>query len=86
MGMQLKANQDGGVQEAVRGSRVDQRLDGDGRLTWDEKVNKKSKMAGGGGRKRVGKGKRTSQPGSYWLGWEFFDSAATAAEAAAAAA
>ena len=59
-GMQLKANQDGGVQEAVRGSRVDRSLDGDGRLTRDEKVNKKSKMARGGGRKRGGKGKRTS--------------------------
>ena len=43
-GVQLKANQDGGVQEAVRGPRVDQRLDGNRRLTRNEKVDKKGKI------------------------------------------
>ena len=82
-GVQLKANQDGGVQEAVRGTRVDQRLDWDWRLTGDEKMNKKGEMAGVGGREGGGKGKGAAQPGSYWLGWEFFDPATTATAAAA---
>ena len=82
-GVQLKANQDGGVQEAVRGARVDQHLDGDWRLTRNEEVNKKGEMARVGGRKGGGKGKGAAQPGSYWLGWEFFDPAATMAAAAA---
>ena len=77
--MQIEANQDGGVQEAVRGPRVDQRLDGNRRLTRNEKVDKKGKMAGGRKRERGGKGKSAAQPGSYWLGWEFFDAAAAAA-------
>ena len=82
-GVQLKANQDGGVQEAVRGPRVDQRLDGNRRLTRNEKVDKKGKMAGGRKKETGGKGKSAAQPGSYWLGWEFFDTAAAAAAAAA---
>ena len=85
-GMQLKANQDGGVQEAVRGPGVDQRLDGNRRPTQNEKVDKKGKMARGRKRERGGKGKSAAQPGSYWLGWEFFDAAAAAAAVAAAAA
>ena len=74
-----------GVQEAVRGPKIDQRLDGNRLLTRDEKVDKKGKMAGGRKRERGGKGKSAAQPGSYWLGWEFFDTAAAAAAAAAAA-
>ena len=49
-------------------------------------MNKKGEMAGVGGRKRGGKGKGAAQPGSYWLGWEFFDPAAAAATSTAAAA
>ena len=87
-GEQMIANQDGGVQEAVKGSRIDQRLDGDWRLTGDEEVYQESKVRGGGEREGGGKGKDAAQPGSYWLGFEFFDrsAAAAAAEAAAAAA
>ena len=85
-GVQLKANQDGGVQEAVRGARVDQRLGWNWRLTGNEEVNKKGEMAGVGGREGSGKGKGAAQPGSYWLGWEFFEPAAAAATSAAAAA
>ena len=81
-GVQLIASQDGGVQEAVRGARIDQRLDWDRRLTRGKEMNKKGEMAGVGGRKGGGKGKGAAQPGSYWLGWEFFDPAAAAAAAA----
>ena len=83
-GVQLKANQDGGVQEAVRGPRIDQRLDGNWRLARYEKMNKKGKMAGSGERERGGKGKGAAQPGSYWLGLDFFDISKEAAAAAAA--
>ena len=41
-----------------------------------------SKMRGGGEREGGGKGKDAAQPGSYWLGLEFFDSSAAAAAAA----
>ena len=85
-GVQMIANQDGGVQEAVRGTRIDQRLDGDWRLTGDEEVHQESKVRGGGEREGGGKGKNAAQPGSYWLGLEFFDSSAAAAAAAIAAA
>ena len=36
--VQVEANQDGGSQEAVRGSRVDQRLHGNGRLARDVRM------------------------------------------------
>ena len=49
-GVQIEANQDGGVQEAIGGSRVDQRLNREGRLTKDQEVHEKGEMA------RVGKG------------------------------
>ena len=52
--MQVKVNQDGGVQEAIGGSKIDQRLDGDWRLTRDEEVHKKSKVTGGGEGERGG--------------------------------
>ena len=77
--MQVEANRDGGIQEAVRGSRVDQRLHGNGRLARDEEVHKEGEVAGGG------EGEGAAQPGSYWLGREFFDWSAVAAAAAAAA-
>ena len=48
-------------------------------------MDKKGKMARGRKRERGRKGKSAAQPGSYWLGWEFLDTAAAAAAAAAAA-
>ena len=85
--MQVEANQDVGIQEVVRGSRVDQRLHGNGRLARDEEVHKEGEVAGGGeGEGRGGEGEGAAQPGSYWLGREFFDWSAVAAAAAAAAA
>ena len=84
--MQVEANQDGGIQEAVGGSRVDQRLHENGRLARDEDVHEEGEVAGGGeGEGRGGKGEGAAQPGSYWLGREFFGSSAIAAAAAAAA-
>ena len=72
--VQVKANQDGGVQEAIGGSRIDQRRNRDWRLTRYEEVHHKREMAGGGDGEGGGeKGKGATQPGSYWLGWEFFD-------------
>ena len=72
-GVQIEANRDGGVQEAIRGPRVDQRLHGNGRLTRYEEVHHEGKVAGGGkGEGRGGEGESAAQPGSYWLGWEFF--------------
>ena len=72
--VQVKANQDGGVQEAIGGSTIDQRSNRDWRLTRYEEVHHEREMAGGGkGEGGGGKGKGATQPGSYWLGWEFFD-------------
>ena len=81
--MQIEASQDGGVQEAIRGSRVDQRLHRNGRLTRYEEVHHEGKMAAGGkGERRGGKGESAAQLGSYWLGWELFGRSAAAAAAA----
>ena len=85
-GVQMIANQDGGVQEAVGGTRIDERLYGDWRLTGDEKVDQDSEVRGGGEREGGGEGKDATQPGSYWLGFKFFDRSAAAAAATAAAA
>ena len=72
--VQIEANQDGGVQEAIGGSRVDQRLYRNGRLTRYKEVHHEGEVAGGGkGKRRGGEGESAAQPGSYWLGWEFFD-------------
>ena len=38
-GVQVVLRQDGGIQEAVRRSGVDQGLDGDGRLAWDNQMH-----------------------------------------------
>ena len=84
-GVQVKANKDGGVQEAIGGSRIDQRLNRDRRLTRYKEMHEKSEMARGGeGEGRGGKGKSATQPGSYWLGKEFFYWLAAAAAVAAA--
>ena len=83
--MQVIANQDGGIEEAIGGSEVDQRLDGDWRLAQNEEVDHKRKVTRGGkGEGGLGKGKGAAQLGSYWLGWEFFGWLAAAAAAAAA--
>ena len=83
--MQVIANQDGGIEEAIGGSGVDQRLDGDWRLAQNEEVDQKRKVTRGGkGEGGLGKGKGAAQPGSYWLGWEFFGWLVAAAAAAAA--
>ena len=43
-GVQLIASQDGGVQEAVRGATIDQRLDWDRRLTGGKEMNKAERI------------------------------------------
>ena len=64
--------QEGWVQEGVRRTRVDQRLNGNRRLAGDEDVDQQGEIArngvGEGNRKR----KRASRPGPYWLGCPFF--------------
>ena len=45
MRVQVKASQDGGVKEAVRSTRVDQRVDGDGRLAGWADVNEEGEVA-----------------------------------------
>ena len=47
-GVQVKANQDGGVQEAIGGSRIDQCLHKDRQLTRYEEVHHESKVLRGG--------------------------------------
>ena len=65
-GVQMIANHDGGVQEAVRCSKIDQRLNRDGRLTRYEEVHQKGEVARGGKRQgKGGEGKSATQPGSY---------------------
>ena len=53
-GVQVKANEDGGVQEAIGGSRVDQRLNRDRRLAREKEMHQESEMARGG--EREGRG------------------------------
>ena len=72
--VQVIANQDGGVQEAIGGSIIDQPSNRDCRLIRYEEVHHEREMAGGEeGEGGAGKGKGATQPGSYWLGWDFFD-------------
>ena len=64
--------QKGWIQKGFRRTRVDQRLDGNRRLTGHEYVDQQGKVTRNG----VGKGNRkrkgASQPNPYWLGCPFF--------------
>ena len=71
--LQLILNQDGGIQETVGCARIDQGMDGDGRLAGNQQVDQKGKVSKGRGREGGG-GNCTTQPGSYWLGGSFFGS------------
>ena len=51
--------QEGGIKEGVRRTRVDQRLNGDRRLTGDEDVDQQGKVTGNG----VGEGTRERKGG-----------------------
>ena len=88
--LQPEASEDGGVQEACGGARIDQRMDWDRRLAGWAEVDQNRKVRRGGGGERRGERRRkrvsTAQPGSYWLGRAFFDPSACAKWAAAAAA
>ena len=64
--------QEGRIQEGIRRTRVDQRLDGDRRLTGHEYVDQQGEMTRDGVRKGNRKRKSASQPGPYWLGCPFF--------------
>ena len=46
--MQVEANQDGGIQEAISGSGVDERLHENGRLARYEEVHQEREVAEGG--------------------------------------
>ena len=59
------ADEDGGVNEAIRGARIDQRLDGNRRLAGNKEVNQKRKVTRGGVWEGGGKGEGATQPGSY---------------------
>ena len=67
-GVQVVLLQDGGVQEAVRRSGVDQGLDGDGRLAWDCQMHHETEVVGGGGGK-AGGGERCVPPRQAPIGW-----------------
>ena len=60
------------IQEGVRRTRVDQRLDGDRRLAGHEYVDQQGKVTGNGVGEGYRKRKVASQPGPYWLGCPFF--------------
>ena len=66
-GMQLKANQDGGIKEAGGSTGVDERVDLDRRLAGGAEVDEKRKVRRGGRGERGGKrgGESATQPGSY---------------------
>ena len=68
--MQVVLLQDGGVQEAVRRSGVDQGLDGDGRLAWDCQMHHETEVVGGGGGKGGRGGEDVCHPVRLLLaGW-----------------
>ena len=71
-GTQVMLSQDGGIEEAIRSTGVDQRGHGDRRLTRYKKMNPKDKVTRGGMGKGRGKRSSATQPGSYWLGESFF--------------
>ena len=70
-GMQLMLCEDGGIQEAVRGTGVEESLYRDRRLPRNQELDEESQVTGEGGGKERG-GNRTAQPSSYWLGRSFF--------------
>ena len=70
--MQMMLEKDGGVQKGVRGPRVNQSRDGDGRPTGDQELNKKNKVTRGGVREGGWGGKSAAQPCPYGLGGSFF--------------
>ena len=70
--MQMMLEKEGGVQKGVRGPRINQNRDGDGRLTGDQELNKKNKVTRGGVREGGWGGKSAAQPSPYWLGGSFF--------------
>ena len=70
--MQMMQEKDGRVQEGVRGPKVNQSRDGNGRLTRDQELNEKNKVTRGGVREGGWGGKGAAQPGPYWLGGSFF--------------
>ena len=43
--LELMLNENGGVNETVKSSRIDKGVDGDWRLAWDQKVDQKGEMA-----------------------------------------
>ena len=68
--MQVIANHDGGIEEAIGGFGVDQRLNGDWRLAQNEEVDQKRKVTRGG--KGEGEGCRPARlllagVGVFWL-------------------
>ena len=54
--MQMIANEDGGIDEAIGGARIDQRWDGNRWLAGNQKVNQKGKVTRGGVWEGGGKG------------------------------
>ena len=43
--LELMLNEDGGVNETVRSSRIDKSVDGDRRLAWNQKMDQEGEMA-----------------------------------------
>ena len=70
--MQEVLAQEGRIHERIGRTRVDQSLDGNRRLAWNEYVDQQGKMARGGKGKGGRKRRSASQPGPYWLGCPFF--------------
>ena len=65
-------DQTGCVQEGVGSPGVDQRVDGDERLAWNQKVHQQRKVTWGGVGEGDGKRESAAQLGPYWLGRSFF--------------
>ena len=45
--LELMLNEDGGVNETVRSSRIDKSVDGDRRLAWNQKMDQEGEGRGG---------------------------------------
>ena len=71
-GWQVVLAKEGRIHEGIRCTRVNQRLDRDGRLAGHKKVDQQGKMTGDGVGERSRCRKNASQPGPYWLGCPFF--------------